>query len=39
MNHKPGNLLESSRVRTSVQSLEPESLLEILIMECRKAET
>lgn len=39
MNHEPGNLLESSRVRTSVQSLEPESLLEILIMECRKAET
>ena len=25
MNHEPGNLLDGSRVRTSVQSLEPES--------------
>ena len=38
MNHKPGNLLDGSRVKTSVQSLQPEFPLEILIMECRKAE-
>ena len=24
MNHKPGNLLDGSRVKTSVQSLQPE---------------
>ena len=35
---KPGNLLDGSRVKTSVQSLQPEFPLEILIMECRKAE-